>query len=76
MTLSDVQKLCTIVSCLGGPAYTPNELEWVTQVPSGKALIGWIAAQLHSEDDENLGQAAEAEEVKLCAPICSYAAWP
>ncbi|KAJ3863395.1 hypothetical protein EV359DRAFT_43212 [Lentinula novae-zelandiae] len=71
MTLSDVQKLCTIVSCLGGPAYTPNELEWVTQVPSGKALIGWIAAQLHSEDDENLGQAAlsrialEAEEVKL-----------
>ncbi|KAH7876738.1 uncharacterized protein C8R40DRAFT_1169252 [Lentinula edodes] len=71
MTLSDVQKFCTIVSCLGGPAYTPNELEWVTQVPSGKALIGWIAAQLHSEDDENSGQAVlsrialEAEEVKL-----------
>ncbi|KAJ3810608.1 hypothetical protein F5876DRAFT_41461 [Lentinula aff. lateritia] len=71
MTLSDVQKLCTIVSCLGGPAYTPNELEWVTQVPSGKALIGWIAAQLYSEDDENSGQAVlsrialEAEEVKL-----------
>ncbi|KAF8828744.1 hypothetical protein HHX47_DHR3000178 [Lentinula edodes] len=71
MTLSDVHKFCTIVSCLGGPAYTPNELEWVTQVPSGKALIGWIAAQLHSEDDENSGQAVlsrialEAEEVKL-----------
>lgn len=32
---SDAEKLCDIVACLGGPLYT-NELDWATNIASGK----------------------------------------
>lgn len=32
---SDVEKLCDLVACLGGPLYT-NELDWATNIASGK----------------------------------------
>ncbi|KAJ4483769.1 hypothetical protein J3R30DRAFT_3451318 [Lentinula aciculospora] len=75
MAPSDVDKLCSIVSSLGGPTYTPAELEWATQIAPGKALIKWIAAQLPSEgsnpDDEYAQRAflsriaLENEEVNM-----------
>ncbi|KAJ3999378.1 hypothetical protein F5050DRAFT_1709810 [Lentinula boryana] len=68
MALSDVEKLCNIVSCLGGPKYTPNELEWATQFAPGKALIEWIAAQLPLEGrnlDDEYSQRAVLSKIAL-----------
>ncbi|KAJ3766589.1 hypothetical protein FB446DRAFT_757658 [Lentinula raphanica] len=75
MATSDLEKLCSIVSSLGGPTYTRNELEGATQTAPGKALIEWIAAQFPLEDgkddDEYLQRALlsrialEDDEVKL-----------
>ncbi|KAJ3824775.1 hypothetical protein F5880DRAFT_1479557 [Lentinula raphanica] len=75
MAPSDLEKLCSIVSSLGGPTYTRNELEGATQTAPGKALIEWIAAQFPLEDgkddDEYLQRALlsrialEDDEVKL-----------
>lgn len=74
---SDVEKLCILVSCLGGPSYTPDEFEWTTNIAAGRALIEWIASQLPSNvvDDERAARAAlsrialEDEEVKMCVPF-------
>ncbi|KAF5383396.1 hypothetical protein D9757_006153 [Collybiopsis confluens] len=46
MTTPDVHKLCDIVSDLGGPFYSPAQLEWATQIPSGKFLFHWLTNQL------------------------------
>ncbi|KAF9073537.1 hypothetical protein BDP27DRAFT_1318446 [Rhodocollybia butyracea] len=71
---SNVEKLCRIVSCLGGPSYSPNELEWATQITAGNTLINWIVTQLPSDidiDDDCSLRAAllrialEDEEVKM-----------
>ncbi|KAJ3733861.1 hypothetical protein DFJ43DRAFT_1173900 [Lentinula guzmanii] len=68
MALSDVEKLCNIVSCLGGPKYTPNELDWAAQFAPGKALIEWIAAQLPLEGrnlDDEYSQRAVLSKIAL-----------
>ncbi|KAJ3749390.1 hypothetical protein DFH05DRAFT_1390205 [Lentinula detonsa] len=68
MASSDVEKLCNIVSCLGGPKYTPNELDWAAQFAPGKALIEWIAAQLPLEGrnlDNEYSQRAVLSKIAL-----------
>ncbi|KAJ3800298.1 hypothetical protein GGU11DRAFT_677624 [Lentinula aff. detonsa] len=68
MASSDVEKLCNIVSCLGGPKYTPNELDWAAQFAPGKALIEWIAAQLPLEGrnlDDEYSQRAVLSKIAL-----------
>ncbi|KIK69023.1 hypothetical protein GYMLUDRAFT_236888 [Collybiopsis luxurians FD-317 M1] len=71
MDAQNCQKLCNIISYLGGPSYSPDELEWATRIPAGKNLIGWLADQLPSDGDIAFQRAAlsrialHVEEVKL-----------
>jgi hypothetical protein len=79
-------QLAAIISTLGGPSIQPADIEWAVDLPSGKSLLTWIAAQLGSGavkndlDDgtrERLHRAAlrnialEANEVKMCVLILS-----
>ncbi|KAJ3838476.1 hypothetical protein F5878DRAFT_682094 [Lentinula raphanica] len=73
MATSDLEKLCSIVSSLGGPTYTRNELEGATQTAPGKALIEWIAAQFPLEDgkdDDEYLQRALLSRIALEDDVC------
>lgn len=49
--------MASLIRTLGGPIYAPQDFEWATILPAGKALIEWLAAQAQipglSEEEEN-----------------------
>lgn len=45
-------KLCAIISALGGPPIQAEDIEWALDLPAGKKLVDWIAAQLLDEEIE------------------------
>lgn len=57
-----------IVSCLGGPAVTPSDIEWVVDLPAGKQLVDWIVAQVEGapESDEAISQLSNEQGLKAC----------
>jgi hypothetical protein len=68
-------QLSAIISALGGPSIQVEDIEWAIDLPAGKKLVDWIAAQLLDDeikDGEGAYQAAlhnialEAGEVDMC----------
>lgn len=49
------QRLLSIVSHLGGPDISPRDVEWVTDLPAGKQLMGWLENQLIVDLDVERG---------------------
>ena len=41
-----ISRVLTLVSHLGGPSCTEDELKWATDIPAGKELLDWLAGQL------------------------------
>ena len=71
-------QLSAIINALGGPSINVEDIEWAIDLPAGKKLVDWIAAQLLSDeidDGENAHQAAlrnialETGEVEMCVPV-------
>lgn len=48
---SATERLIDIVAHLGGPRIIPGDIEWAVDLPAGKQLVDWIAAQLDSDDE-------------------------
>ncbi|TFK45058.1 hypothetical protein BDQ12DRAFT_661667 [Crucibulum laeve] len=91
MHLSSKEALTTIVSTLGGPEINPADIEWTTDIPKGKELVDWLAAQIKlvevddELDDEQkrvqyqaalLYTALEAEEVAIMSHLKGSSASP
>lgn len=75
MKKSAPNQLSVIISALGGPSIQAEDIEWAIDLPAGKRLVDWIAAQLldyETDDGRETHQAAlgnialEAEEVDMC----------
>ena len=41
-----ISRVLTLVSHLGGPICTEDELKWAADIPAGKELLDWLAGQL------------------------------
>ena len=41
-----ISRVLTLVSHLGGPSCTEDELKWAADIPAGNELLGWLAGQL------------------------------
>lgn len=68
------KQLSAIISALGGPSIQVEDIEWAIDLPVGKKLMDWIAAQLLDDeiDDDRSCQVAlrnialEDGEVDMC----------
>ncbi|KAF8870361.1 hypothetical protein BD779DRAFT_1681211 [Infundibulicybe gibba] len=78
------QSLSDILAALGGPDIPSTEFEWALEVPAGKALLEWIAAQtsgVESGEDELGLEAAlarialEGEEVDILTHAKGIGQW-
>lgn len=49
---SATESLVDIVAHLGGPRIVPGDIEWAVDLPAGRQLVEWIAAQLDSNDED------------------------
>jgi hypothetical protein len=63
--------LAAIISALSGPSIKPADIEWAADLPTGKKLLEWIAAQLldeyiedHERDDHSM-TAATLRDIAL-----------
>ncbi len=41
-----ISQVLDLVSHLGGPNRTEDELKWASDIPAGKQLLEWLASQL------------------------------
>jgi hypothetical protein len=72
-------QLSAIILALGGPPIQVEDIEWAIDLPAGKKLVDWIAAQLVDDeiDDDGDGNyqaalrniALEAGEVDMCVVV-------
>lgn len=69
-------QLSAIISALNGPPIQVEDIEWAMDLPDGKKLLDWIAAQLLDDElDDADCQAAlhdialEAGEVDMCVIV-------
>jgi hypothetical protein len=78
MNQNTPSQLSAIIYALGGPSINVEDIEWAIDVPAGKKLVDWIAAQLLDDEidgGENAYKAAlrnialEAGEVEMCVPV-------
>lgn len=44
-TRGTVTDVIRIISHLGGPDCSEDDLRWAADIPSGKQLLGWLASQ-------------------------------
>ncbi|KAI0919082.1 hypothetical protein AcV5_002092 [Taiwanofungus camphoratus] len=49
-TATAADKLVLLTQYLGGPRYSPKDIEWAADLPVGKALIEWLANQVTDSD--------------------------
>ena len=75
MTQHVPDQISAIISALGGPSIQAEDIEWAIDLPAGKRLVDWIAAQLlddEIDDGDGACQAAlrnialEVGEVDMC----------
>jgi hypothetical protein len=52
MNKSSSTKLTELVSTLGGPGIADTDIEWALDLPAGKKLVEWLAAQLCDEEGD------------------------
>ena len=72
-------QLSSIILALGGPHIQVEDIQWAIDLPAGKKLVDWIAAQLldNEIDDDGHGSyqaalrniALEAGEVDMCVVV-------
>ena len=71
MVSSLADRYSRLVTCLGGPPTDVNEIEWATDVPSGKALMEWATGQMAGGPHDPIASASlrrialEEEEVRM-----------
>ena len=71
MVSSLADRFSRLVTCLGGPPTDVNEIEWATDVPSGKALMEWATGQMAGGPHDPIASASlrrialEEEEVRM-----------
>ena len=65
-----------IISHLGGPQCSPEELSWAEDIPAGKQLLEWLADQtthdLRQDDSEDDAISREDHLAAFLAPISLY----
>ncbi|KAF8161433.1 hypothetical protein B0H34DRAFT_857858 [Crassisporium funariophilum] len=49
---TDAQTLTKTISLLGGPTLDPSDIKWAADLPAGRALLEWLAAQVRDWDRE------------------------
>lgn len=49
MAASAPQRLVSMISRLGGPDISPEEIEWATDLPAGKNLLEWFTNQFPND---------------------------
>ncbi|KAF8870477.1 hypothetical protein BD779DRAFT_1580168 [Infundibulicybe gibba] len=59
------QSLSDILAALGGPNIPSTEFEWALEVPAGKALLEWIAAQTSDVESGEDGLGLEAALARI-----------
>jgi hypothetical protein len=70
-------QLSSIISTLGGPSIQAEDIEWAIDLPAGKKLVDWLAAQFLDETDTSdmtrrvslRNIALEAAEAELCVTV-------
>ena len=45
-----ITRALEIISHLGGPECSPDELQWAMDIPAGKQLLEWLASQTTNDD--------------------------
>ena len=48
--LETISRVLQLVSHLGGPEYTTDEIQWAADIPAGKRLLEWLASQTSDAD--------------------------
>ena len=71
MSLPAPETLSSMISDLSGPDIPPSDIQWAMDLPAGKTLIEWLAAQVDTDisdggrDCDRVGRRACLEAVAL-----------
>jgi len=55
-----LNQLPAIISALGGPSIQAEDIEWAIDLPAGKRLVDWVAAQLLDDEIDDGDKAHQA----------------
>lgn len=76
--LTGPQSLMNTISLLGGPLPGSTDIDWVANLPAGKAFFEWLADQLHGWSQklelQNITSGNAVDDEKNTSKIRMYAA--